>query len=105
MTIAVAATGGGHGVIVAQVNLKFIWEAVSQIKVGRRGHAYVVDASGRLIADPDISLVLRNTDISRLPQVRAALASHAALDHPVHPPRTRPLRAHAPVLPPHDLVL
>jgi hypothetical protein len=31
---------------------------VSQIKVGDRGQAYVVDAQGRLIAHPDISLVL-----------------------------------------------
>ena len=43
---------------------------VSQIKVGERGHAYVVDAQGRLIAHPDISLVLRNTDMSRLAQVK-----------------------------------
>ncbi len=54
------------------MNLKLIWDVVSQIKVGERGHAYVVDAQGRLIAHPDISLVLRNTDMSRLPQVRAA---------------------------------
>src|SRR5262249_10078038 len=40
-----------------------------------RGHAYVVDAQGRLIAHPDISLVLRNTDMSKLAQVRAARAS------------------------------
>jgi two-component system, NtrC family, sensor kinase len=45
---------------------------VSKIKVGQRGRAYVVDADGRLIAHPDISLVLRNTDMSRLAQVRSA---------------------------------
>jgi len=62
-------------VSVAEVNLKLIWDVVSQIKVGERGHAYVVDAQGRLIAHPDISLVLRNTDMSKLAQVRAARAS------------------------------
>ena len=36
---------------------------ISQIKVGQRGHAYVVGSQGRLIAHPDISLVLRNTDL------------------------------------------
>ena len=35
----------------------------------------MVDAQGRLIAHPDISLVLRNTDLSRLPQVQAARAA------------------------------
>ena len=31
---------------VAEVNLKLIWDVVSQIKVGERGHAFVVDAQG-----------------------------------------------------------
>ena len=74
MTLAVAGARRDHGVIVGQVNLKFIWDVVSQIKVGNRGQAYVVDAQGRLIAHPDISLVLRNTDLSRLAHVQAARA-------------------------------
>ena len=31
------------GVTVAEVNLKFIWDVVSQIKIGKAGHAFVVD--------------------------------------------------------------
>ena len=58
----------------AEVNLKLIWDVVSQIKVGKDGYAYVVDRQGRLVAHPDISLVLRGTDMKRLPQVAAALA-------------------------------
>src|SRR5262249_44641329 len=72
MTLAIAGTRRDAGVSVAEVNLKLIWDVVTQIKVGERGHAYVVDAQGRLIAHPDISLVLRNTDMSKLAQVRAA---------------------------------
>jgi signal transduction histidine kinase len=83
MAIAVAGSGRDHGVIVGRVNLKFIWEIVSQIKSGTRGYAYVVDSSGRLIADPDISLVLRNTDMSGLPQVRAARVPGADADEPL----------------------
>ena len=74
MTLAIAGARRDAGVSIAEVNLKLIWDVVSQIKVGERGHAYVVDAQGRLIAHPDISLVLRNTDMSRLAQVRAARA-------------------------------
>jgi signal transduction histidine kinase len=74
MTLALAGTRRDAGVSVAEVNLKLIWDVVSQIKVGKAGHAYVVDSQGRLIAHPDISLVLRNTDLSRLAQVQAARA-------------------------------
>jgi signal transduction histidine kinase/DNA-binding response OmpR family regulator len=77
MTLSLAGTRRDAGVSVAEVNLKLIWDVVSQIKVGNRGHAYVVDANGRLIAHPDISLVLRNTDLSRLAQVQAARAAGA----------------------------
>src|SRR5271168_820764 len=72
MTLALAGTRKDAGVSIAEVNLKLIWDVVSQIKVGERGHAYVVGPGGRLIAHPDISLVLRNTDMSKLAQVKSA---------------------------------
>src|SRR5450631_4226811 len=77
MTLALAGTRKDAGVSIAEVNLKLIWDVVSQIKVGEHGHAYVVGAEGRLIAHPDISLVLRNTDMSKLVQVQAAQAGGA----------------------------
>jgi adenylate cyclase len=75
MSVAMAGNRRAAGITVAEVNLKFIWDIVLQIKVGESGRAYVVDRSGRLIAHPDISLVLRNTDLSGLAQVRAAFAA------------------------------
>src|SRR6201993_5274498 len=75
MTLSLAGTRKDAGVSIAEVNLKLIWDVVSQIKVGEHGHAYVVGAEGRLIAHPDISLVLRNTDMSKLPQVQMAQAN------------------------------
>jgi signal transduction histidine kinase/putative methionine-R-sulfoxide reductase with GAF domain len=80
MTLSLAGTRRGAGVSIAEVNLKLIWDVVSQIKVGERGHAYVVGAGGRLIAHPDISLVLRNTDMSKLVQVQAAQAGGGGAD-------------------------
>jgi signal transduction histidine kinase/HAMP domain-containing protein len=77
MALSLAGARRDAGVSIAQVNLKLIWDVVSKIKVGERGHAYVIDAEGRLIAHPDISLVLRNTDMSRLSQVRGARAAAA----------------------------
>jgi signal transduction histidine kinase len=62
------------GVLIAEVNLKYIWEVISQIKVGQTGYAYVVSREGDLIAHPDISLVLQKQNLRNLGQVQAALA-------------------------------
>jgi signal transduction histidine kinase len=78
MTIAMAGSGPGAGVTVVEVNLKFIWDVVSQIKVGKAGHAYAVDGHGHLLAHPDISLVLQKTAFSSLPQVQAAIGGGRA---------------------------
>ncbi|HEV2430556.1 MAG TPA: cache domain-containing protein, partial [Burkholderiales bacterium] len=77
MSIAVRSGGESGPVTVAEVNLKFIWDVVTKIKIGQKGKAYVVDSSGHLVADPDIGLVLRKTDLSGLEQVKAAFAPGA----------------------------
>ncbi|MBI3516537.1 MAG: HAMP domain-containing protein, partial [Proteobacteria bacterium] len=78
MALALAGGGRDPGVTVAEVNLKFIWDVVSRIKVGQAGYAFVVDADSQLIAHPDIGLVLRKTDLSGLAQVQAARAAPAS---------------------------
>ena len=77
MKLAVGGARRVNGVSIAEINLKHIWDVVTQIKVGQAGRAYVVGPDGRLIAHPDISMVLRNTDLSQLPQVKAARAAPA----------------------------
>ncbi len=72
MTIAIRSGGDNGPVTIADVNLKFIWDVVSRIKIGDKGKAYVVDRNGYLVADPDIGLVLRKTNLSDLAHVRAA---------------------------------
>ena len=77
MTVAVPIerfAGDVVGVLVAEVNLKYIWEVVSRIKVGKAGYAYVVSREGDLIAHPDISLVLQKRQVKQLSQVQTALA-------------------------------
>jgi len=78
MQIAVRSAREGGAVTVADVNLKFIWDVVTRIRVGQKGKAYVVDSTGHLVADPDIGLVLRKTDMAPLEQVKAALHPDAA---------------------------
>lgn len=83
VTLAVGSRDGNRpgesrasgAVLLAEVNLKLVWEVVSGIKIGSSGYAYVVDTRGQLIAHPDIGLVLRKTDLSALAQVRTALSA------------------------------
>ncbi len=100
MTLARPA-GPGGGVTMAELNLKFVWDVVSRIRIGAGGLAYVVDADGTLIAHPDISLVLKKTDMSALPQVAARLRPGADADDARELARDlsgqRMLAAHTPI--------
>ena len=78
MTVATRSGGPGSPVTVAELNLKFIWDVVSRIKIGDKGKAYVIDGTGLLVADPDIGLVLRKTNMAALPHVKAAAHVHSA---------------------------
>jgi adenylate cyclase len=62
LTIAVFGNRPSVGAVIAEVNLKLIWDVISAIKVGNTGFAFVLDRPGRLIAHPDISLVLRGAE-------------------------------------------
>ncbi|MEY9102105.1 adenylate cyclase [Sinorhizobium fredii] len=66
LTVALAGNRPSVGIVVAEVNLKLIWDVISAIKVGETGYAFVLDGPGRLIAHPDISLVLRGADEATL---------------------------------------
>jgi signal transduction histidine kinase/ActR/RegA family two-component response regulator/HPt (histidine-containing phosphotransfer) domain-containing protein len=79
LTLALRGPGSEPAVTVAEVNLRFMWDVVSQIKVGTAGQAFVIDAQGHLIAHPKPLLVLQDTDLSRLPHVRNALSNNASI--------------------------
>jgi hypothetical protein len=88
-TLALAGTRRESGVSVAEVNLKLVWDLISQLKVGEHGAAYLLDAQDRVIAhsamftpplDPqrapyDLDATLFQRDLSGLAQVQAARAA------------------------------
>src|SRR5262249_25884845 len=81
MTIAIPIerfAGDMAGVLIAAVNLQYIWEGVLRVKVGRAGYAYVVSGEGGLIAHPDITLVLQKLPVRELGQVKAGRARWSA---------------------------
>src|ERR1700730_11507330 len=68
MTIAVAHSGFNAGVTVAEIDLRFLSDFLSDAQVGKAAFAYVVDPRGQVLASstkgPDIA-----SDLSTLPQV------------------------------------
>ena len=75
MTLSLAGTRRDFGVSVVVVNLKLIWDVVTGTRIGERGVAYILDAQGRVIAHPDMSMAQRNADLSSLAHVQAARAA------------------------------
>ena len=63
------------GALQVQVNLKYVWDLVSKLRVGTEGCAYAVARNGDLIAHPDLSLVLQRRNAAHLDQVRLAFQS------------------------------
>src|SRR5215469_8930762 len=78
MTIAAAGTRANSGVVVAEINLKLIWDVIAAIKIGRTGEAFVVDRPGHLVAHPDMDLVLRANDEREVSVLAAMLATARA---------------------------
>jgi signal transduction histidine kinase len=77
MNVAVAEHAPGAGVIVADVDLRSVIDAIDRARIGDAGYAYAVNSHGEVIAHPDINLVSKHTNFGALPQVRAALAGAA----------------------------
>ncbi|WP_339029049.1 adenylate/guanylate cyclase domain-containing protein [Bradyrhizobium symbiodeficiens] len=73
MSISVAHSGFNAGVTVAEIDLGFLSDFLTDAQVGKAAFAYVVDPRGRVLATsskgPDVG-----KDLSKLPQVAAAIA-------------------------------
>jgi signal transduction histidine kinase len=79
MDIAVTEAPPGGGVIVADVDLGKVVDAIRRAQIGTAGYAYAVDAGGRVIAHTtNNNLVLADTNLGALPQVHAAVAADSA---------------------------
>jgi putative methionine-R-sulfoxide reductase with GAF domain len=60
-------------VVVAELNLKFMWDLVDQLEIGETGYAYVVDSQGTLIAFEDTARVLRGENLGHIAEVQEFL--------------------------------
>jgi beta-lactamase regulating signal transducer with metallopeptidase domain len=78
MTLGMAGRRFDAGVSLVELNLKPMWDIVQQTRIGDRGVAYVVNAEGRVIAHPDLSVGKSLRDVSSLAQVQEARTTPSA---------------------------
>jgi signal transduction histidine kinase len=87
VSLAVRESDKVPDVTVAELNLKFVADVVAAIRIGTAGKAYVVDSTNHLLAHPNLSLVLRKTDLSALPQVGDARSAFGGAEARALPTR------------------
>jgi signal transduction histidine kinase len=84
MSVPVRQFGKTTGVLLAEVNLRGLWDIVDNIKIGHTGRAYVVSDKGFLIAHEDKKKVLANEripmDATHFPKNQARAQSHELKD-------------------------
>jgi signal transduction histidine kinase len=56
--------GRVSAVLIADLNVRSIWDIVDGIRFGKQGLAYLIDGQGQIIAHPDKKLVLQNAHIA-----------------------------------------
>lgn len=74
MSLAVAGQTKSVGVLIAEVNLRFVSDVIARERIGENGLAYVIDSAGLLVSHPDINRVLARTDLSGLPHIADAIS-------------------------------
>ncbi len=71
--------GPPTGVLSAEIDLRYLWNVISQIQIGEKGIAYVVDRAGYLIAHPDTGRVASRINMRHLPMVDRAAAGEEGI--------------------------
>ncbi len=85
MTLAVSVRdpfGDLRGLLVAEMNLKFMWDIVNSLNLGPTGQAYVVDHEGMLIAFNDMARVLNGENLRGLEPVSAFVSAQPPVQLP-----------------------
>jgi hypothetical protein len=57
-------------VTLAEINLRYVGEVVSRIRIGAQGIVYVVDGGDHVVAIPDVAVVLGKTSSSEYEPLR-----------------------------------
>jgi signal transduction histidine kinase len=80
VTLAVPLWAGSQkpiGALIAEANLKFLWDVVGESTFGSDAYAYVIDERGKVIAHRDASLVLKGLNVESLSKIRRFLSTRS----------------------------
>src|SRR5918995_5983100 len=84
VTLAIPLWGTAQeivGVVSAEADLSFLWEAIGKIHFGTAGYAYLVDGLGNLIAHKDATLVLKRMNLREVDGVTKFLRNPSRPDN------------------------
>jgi signal transduction histidine kinase len=80
LTLAMRDREATGMVTLAEINLRYVGEVVSRIRIGAAGIVYVVDGADHVVAHPDVAVVLSKTSLSGYEPLRRVRAASAAAD-------------------------
>lgn len=78
IAVPIKQLGEISGVLVAEVNLRGIWDLVDSIQLGKTGKAYLTSSRGRLIAHPRKALVLTGRNMGTIPIIQSGIMGRSA---------------------------
>jgi signal transduction histidine kinase len=74
MAVPIKKMGRIIGALIADVNLRGMWDIIDNIRIGDTGRAFLVSNDGTLIAHPDKKRVLRNENFKNQKEIQSVLA-------------------------------
>lgn len=69
--------GKFKGVLIADLNVRSVWDIVDGIQIGQSGNAYIIDHRGRIIAHHDKKKVLKNSSLTQMQVIQDVLSGQA----------------------------
>ena len=97
MVVPLKKLGKTVGILIADANLRGIWDIVDTIKLGSTGNTFLVSQDGTLIAHYDKKLVLKKTNLSAQKDVQLALSGKTGSMETVDTAGEKLLSSYAPI--------
>ncbi|MCK5180260.1 MAG: HAMP domain-containing protein, partial [Candidatus Omnitrophica bacterium] len=69
--------GKVRGILIADLNVRSIWDIVDAIVIGRSGSVYLIDRQSRIIAHQDKKKVLENASLTQIQVIQDVLSGQA----------------------------